>query len=212
MHEVVGEGRGKGERRQGGEDGEALDSILLHKAFRASFCGGKLNFVCLINELGVCAEGETLGIIGWDGIRLACKVGMSGTIKGNIVDGIPRIRYSDPMDLAHATQARAIVALHAHNHGYGWNVTKDQDEICTESEEHISEGVVCVDSYLQLKKLLDQRPEKQVEVGGLLRTWDDTNADEVLEVVSDLWPQVIIHEEKRPHHLCTLFEWCKAVH
>ena len=63
----------------------------------------------------------------------------------------------------------------------------------------------------ELEEFLDERPEKGVEVDGLLRTRYDSESENVLEMIADAWVKIVVEEDEGPGSLHASLEGSKTV-
>ena len=60
-------------------------------------------------------------------VLILLDVWMWALVEQYIVGGCLNTWDSQPLDFAHATWAKAIVTIHAHEHRNGWNVSEDEN-------------------------------------------------------------------------------------
>ena len=96
-------------------------------------------------------------------------------------------------------------------HGDCGDITKDMDEVSTKSKKGVGEGIVCVNPNRKAKHLLDQRPQERVKVDRFLRTWDDSDAQDVLEMCAYVRREIVIEQDERLSHFCAMLGRRKTI-
>jgi hypothetical protein len=133
----------------------------------------------LLKELLVHPEGKISRIV--DGnfyiITICQHDWMVGTIERHIVCSIPGIRYPDPLDHTHATGVNGVVTFHAHNHRNGWYIPENCNKVGMQRKEFISRDV---NAFEEFKELNNQRIGKRIRVLWLLRTWNNSHAEDIV--------------------------------
>jgi hypothetical protein len=94
------------------------------------------------------------------------------------------------------------MTLHAHEHRSCWDVTKDDNEICSEFEPLPSMCILGVDAHSKNQKLLRHGPCKGIKVMRLLQARDDPKNDDIVVVEALFWREIVIVDDERPCRLC----------
>jgi hypothetical protein len=126
--------------------------------------------------------------------RTRIRVGMLAAIQWHVVGRLCVPRDTCSADLAKPARAVPVKALHVHHHRNCGHVPDDKEELSTKMEVLLSAAIARKYTELQLEKLLNERPEKQVEVFQLLRTRDNTTRQHVLLMESNIGREVVIEE------------------
>jgi hypothetical protein len=107
-------------------------------------------------------------------------------VQGHIMWRLCLPRHAHTADLAEATRAHSVVALHLHRHRDRWDVPKDEEKVGTELNCAPHRRIPRVHTELEPEQFSHERPEKRVEILRLLRTGDDTDTHHVLQPEADL--------------------------
>ena len=156
-------------------------------------------------------KGKVGRIIHLSDIRGGCNIRMASVIKRYVMYWIGGPWYSDAFNLAHMARREAIMTLHAHHHGDRRDVAKNKDEERSQSEELCTQRVISVNTYRQMQEFLGDKPKEGVHVVGLLGTWDDAKAENILQFEADVRGKVVVVHDEGPRGLRTVSKGGKAI-
>ena len=103
------------------------------------------------------------------------------------------------------------MTLHARHHGDHRDVTKNKDEKYLQSKELCTQRVISMNTYHQMQEFLGDKPKEGVHVVGLLGTWDDAKAKNVLQFEVDVGGKVVVVHDEGPCGLRMVSKGDKAI-
>lgn len=114
------------------QKGYTLDAIFLGELISGCDSDCSLHLPGLRKEAIVCVKGEPMRVVALTIIFI--DVRMVSVVEGDIESGATSFEHCETRNFTHAARRKTVVPLHAHDHGHHGDVSKTEDEKCTQQE------------------------------------------------------------------------------